>query len=118
MPTGRINAPRCSCRDAVMAAPDPRFDYHRANCECRSPRRQADQWTKMGRPNMKTSIAATVALLAAAALGAPAATAQPANDEAKIRALEARFAAAFNAKDADAIMKVYVPNSSLVVFDV
>jgi uncharacterized protein (TIGR02246 family) len=38
--------------------------------------------------------------------------------EAKIRALEARFAAAFNAKDVDAIMKVYVPDNSLVVFDV
>ena len=46
------------------------------------------------------------------------AAAQPASDEAKIRALEAQFAAAFNAKDADAIMKVYVPNESLVVFDV
>jgi uncharacterized protein (TIGR02246 family) len=71
-----------------------------------------------GEPIMKTSIAATLTLLAAAAFGTPAATAQPANDEAKIRALDARFAAAFNAKDADAIMKVYVPNSSLVVFDV
>src|ERR1700741_3177858 len=71
-----------------------------------------------GEPIMKTSIAATLTLLAAAALGTPAATAQPANDEAKIRALEARFAAAFNAKDADAIMKAYVPDESLVVFDV
>jgi uncharacterized protein (TIGR02246 family) len=39
-------------------------------------------------------------------------------DEAAIRALEARFSAAFNAKDIDAIMKVYVPDESLVVFDV
>jgi ketosteroid isomerase-like protein len=39
-------------------------------------------------------------------------------DEAEIKALEARFAAAFNAKDIDAIMKIYVPGKSLVVFDV
>src|SRR6516165_4781722 len=26
MPTGRIKAPRCNCRDAVIIAPDPRFD--------------------------------------------------------------------------------------------
>jgi ketosteroid isomerase-like protein len=39
-------------------------------------------------------------------------------DEAKIRALEAQFAAAFNAKDVDAIMKVYVPGKDLFVFDV
>ena len=39
-------------------------------------------------------------------------------DEAAIRALESRFAAAFNAKDLDAIMKVYVPDESLLVFDV
>src|SRR6516225_2474388 len=118
MPTGRMNAPRCSCRDAVMAAPDPRFGYHRLNCECRSPRRQADQRIEIGRPTMKMRIAATMALLATAALWTPTATAQAANDEAKIRALEARFADAFNAKDADSIMKVYVPDASLVVFDV
>lgn len=41
-----------------------------------------------------------------------------AGDVAKIRALEARFGAAFNKKDVDAIMKVYVPGKSLVVFDV
>jgi ketosteroid isomerase-like protein len=39
-------------------------------------------------------------------------------DEAKIKALEAQFAAAFNAKDVDAIMKVYVPGKDLFVFDV
>ena len=41
-----------------------------------------------------------------------------ANDEAQIRALEDRFTAAFNAADVDAIMKVYVPNESLVIFDI
>jgi uncharacterized protein (TIGR02246 family) len=35
-----------------------------------------------------------------------------------IRALEDRFVAAFKAKDVDAIMKVYAPDQTLVVFDV
>jgi ketosteroid isomerase-like protein len=39
-------------------------------------------------------------------------------DEAEIRALEQRFAAAFRAKDVNAIMAVYVPDESLHVFDV
>jgi uncharacterized protein (TIGR02246 family) len=65
---------------------------------------------------MRTVI--TVALMMGAALWVLPAAAQPAKDEAKIRALEGQFAAAFNAKDVDAIMKVYVPDESLVVFDV
>jgi ketosteroid isomerase-like protein len=40
------------------------------------------------------------------------------NDELAIRDLESRFVAAFNAKDVDAIMKVYVPDQTLFVFDV
>jgi len=40
------------------------------------------------------------------------------SDEAAIRALEAQFTKAFNAKDIDAIMKLYVQDDSLVVFDV
>jgi hypothetical protein len=36
-------------------------------------------------------------------------------DDAKIRELEARFAAVFNAKDVDAVMKAYVPGNSLIV---
>lgn len=40
------------------------------------------------------------------------------DDEAAIRALEDRFAAAVNAGDVDGIMKNYVPDKSLVVFDV
>ena len=39
-------------------------------------------------------------------------------DEAAIRALENNFIAAFNTGDVDAIMKNYVPDGSLVVFDV
>jgi uncharacterized protein (TIGR02246 family) len=41
-----------------------------------------------------------------------------ADDEAAIRALEDRFAAAFNAGNVDAMMKNYVPDKSLLVFDV
>jgi len=39
-------------------------------------------------------------------------------DEAAIRALEGKFAAAVNSGDIDAIMKNYIPDKSLVVFDV
>jgi ketosteroid isomerase-like protein len=38
--------------------------------------------------------------------------------KAEIQALEDRFAAAFNAKDLDGIMKVYEPGPNLFVFDV
>jgi uncharacterized protein (TIGR02246 family) len=48
---------------------------------------------------------------------APRADAQT-TDEKAIRALEQRFAAAFKAKDVNTIMSFYVPNESLVVFDV
>jgi len=48
------------------------------------------------------------------AFGAPA----WANAPADIRALEDRFVAALKAKDVDAIMKVYAPDQTLVVFDV
>jgi ketosteroid isomerase-like protein len=41
-----------------------------------------------------------------------------ASDEAQIRALEDSFGAAVRAKDVDGIMKVYVPDDSLFVFDV
>ena len=53
------------------------------------------------------------------ALASPnlAATAR-ADAKADIKALEDRLVAAIKAKDVDAIMKVYVPDQSLVVFDV
>jgi ketosteroid isomerase-like protein len=41
-----------------------------------------------------------------------------ADDQAEIKALEQRFVEAFQAKDVARIMAVYVPNESLVVFDV
>ena len=47
-------------------------------------------------------------------VGAPARAGVPPD----IRALEDRFVAAFKAKDVDAIMKVYAPDQTLVVFDV
>ncbi len=68
---------------------------------------------------MKFLIASLAVCLAGAALAAPPAQAAPPSaDEQKIRQLEAQFAAAFNAKDVNAIMKVYVPDESLFVFDV
>ncbi len=42
----------------------------------------------------------------------------PTKDEVEIRALEDRFAAAFKAKDIEAIMKAYAPGVGLFVFDV
>jgi len=58
--------------------------------------------------------AATALLLAAAT----ASSALASDDEAKIRALEDRFAAAVNAGDVDGIMKNYAADESLLVFDV
>ncbi len=52
-----------------------------------------------------------------AACSLPLAQAQM-DDEQQIRALEDQFTAAFNAKDLDAIMKVYMPGDDLFVFDV
>jgi ketosteroid isomerase-like protein len=42
----------------------------------------------------------------------------PSADETAIRALEDNFVSAFNAGDVNSIMKNYLPDSSLVVFDV
>jgi ketosteroid isomerase-like protein len=63
-----------------------------------------------------TAALAAGALAIALAL-LPAAADAGAGDVAQIKALEGRFAAAFNAKDVDAIMKIYVPGESLFVFD-
>jgi ketosteroid isomerase-like protein len=59
-------------------------------------------------------------VLAMGAIGiASSVSAHPAmSDKAKIQALEDRFTTAFSAKDLDAIMKVYVPDQGLFVFDV
>ncbi len=55
--------------------------------------------------------------IAVALLSQPHAARAGADDEAQIKALEDRFTIAFSAKDVDAIMKVYVPDQSLFVFD-
>jgi ketosteroid isomerase-like protein len=61
----------------------------------------------------------TAALASALLAGlSGAAAAAPVSDQAQIRALEDRFAAAFRAKDVDRIMGVYAPGTALFVFDV
>lgn len=65
----------------------------------------------------------SVAVLAASGLVAfpapvDAASASAAHDKAAIEALESRFAAAFNAKNVNAIMRAYLPGPNLFVFDV
>jgi ketosteroid isomerase-like protein len=59
-----------------------------------------------------------VAVLVAFAAPVHAADKAAGRDKAAIEALEARFAAAFNAKNVNAIMRVYEPGQSLFVFDV
>lgn len=51
-------------------------------------------------------------------LPAPVHAADTARDKAAIESLEARFSAAFNARDLNAIMSVYAPGTGLFVFDV
>lgn len=51
---------------------------------------------------------------APAPIPAPDTTAQ---DQAAIKSLEDKFTAAFNAKDTNTIMSLYVPDQSLIVFD-
>jgi uncharacterized protein (TIGR02246 family) len=58
------------------------------------------------------------AAAAAVIFSISAAQAAPSSDEAQIRALEQQFATAFGAKDVDAIMKSYVQDNSLFVFDI
>ncbi len=62
----------------------------------------------------KRAVAFLASLLCTGSLLPAAAAASPA-DDAHVRALESRFAAAFAAKDVDAIMKVYAPD--VFVFD-
>ena len=63
---------------------------------------------------LKVGATAILFTLSIMVFGAPA----RADAAADIRALEDRFVAAFKAKDVDAIMKVYAPDQTLVVFDV
>ncbi len=64
---------------------------------------------------IRSLLAVTICASVAALALCPAAKADAQSD---IRALENQFVAAFKAKDLDAIMKVYVPDQSLFVFDV
>jgi ketosteroid isomerase-like protein len=66
------------------------------------------------RKPLMSCLAAVVCLLLPPAAG----TYARADDKADIRALETRFVEAFRAKDVNAIMAVYVPDETLVVFDV
>jgi uncharacterized protein (TIGR02246 family) len=63
--------------------------------------------------NLALAFALGASLISCVGAASPAATAK-----ADIRALEDRFAASFNAKDLDGIMKVYAPGKNLFVFDV
>ena len=67
---------------------------------------------------MKATAAVFALTFAALATLSATPTVAQTGDEAQIRALEQRFAAAVTAKDVDAIMKVYVGDESLFVFDV
>lgn len=68
---------------------------------------------------MTLRLASLAAFAVCATLSAlPFCPAARADAQSDIRALENSFIAAFKAKDLDAIMKVYVPDQSLFVFDV
>jgi uncharacterized protein (TIGR02246 family) len=62
----------------------------------------------------KPSVSICAGVIAASLLATTVSSAQPAGD-AQLKALEARFAKAFAAKDLDGIMKVYAPD--VFVFD-
>lgn len=66
---------------------------------------------------MKSVIAFSLACAAAVAISISPASAAPA-DDLQIKALYDQFTAAFNAKNVDAIMRLYVPGKDLLVFDV
>lgn len=82
--------------------------------ECGAGRRKAAP--ELGVMLMNKILAAVVSGVVSTACLAPLAAMAAPTDEAQIQALEARFAAAVNAKDVDAIMKVYAPD--VFVFDV
>ena len=76
------------------------------------------QWRKRGAAVTTSRYATIVGTMALAlACFAPSVVAAAPADEAAIRALEDRFITACNAGDINAIMKTYVPDQSLVVFD-
>jgi uncharacterized protein (TIGR02246 family) len=70
-----------------------------------------------GRALLSAALAMGLAGCASAPAPAPVVDSS-AQDQIAIRALEDKFAAAFNAKDANAIMALYSSSDDLVVFDV
>jgi ketosteroid isomerase-like protein len=66
----------------------------------------------------KLTVAVTPCIFAVAFGASQTSVRAASSDEASIRALENRYVAAVNAKDVSAVMKVYVPDESLFVFDV
>jgi uncharacterized protein (TIGR02246 family) len=74
---------------------------------------------KSGSTEMNKPAATIAAFMFAVALSvSPTGVRAAPDDEASIKALENRFVDAINAKDVNAVMKVYVPDESLFVFDV
>jgi len=66
---------------------------------------------------VKNFVIALVMCSIGGALSASSAYASNTSNVEKIKALEDKFVAAVNAKDIDAIMSIYVPDESLLVFD-
>jgi len=64
-----------------------------------------------------TAILTVPVLMLVAPLSAGAQRSHQPSDEEQIRALEARFAAGYRARDLTAIMSVYAPGAELFVFD-
>lgn len=69
---------------------------------------------KINKPVSLIATAAIILMLCAVTFRAQAKE----SDEAEIKALEANLAASASAKDAGAVMKNYIPDETLVVFDV
>jgi uncharacterized protein (TIGR02246 family) len=94
-----------------------RIDMARARANS-TPRRRTSGALVSDRDDSQTPpTAAILGVVGASIPVLPANADSTGDDEAKIRALEDKFAAAFSAKDVNAIMGVYVPDETLVVFD-
>jgi uncharacterized protein (TIGR02246 family) len=71
-----------------------------------------------GGSKMKTRfVLSGLLLFCVIVVAAPVPAQAQTKDEQAIKELEGRFAAAFKAKDIDGIMKCYLPDESLIVFD-
>jgi ketosteroid isomerase-like protein len=109
LPQERSKAIYCELRRIDMArVRDTSVERHRMPGDLVNDRDDVQPPTAAAIPGVVGSSIATV----------PANAAPMGEDEAKIRALEDKFAAAVIAKDVNAIMSAYVPDETLVVFDV